>query len=77
MIVMGLLVALMATPAFAFHHRFVPADECAPVQAGEPGNNATASAAIPLAKPLPPAGTPAAAADNPSVIGLDATCPAA
>ena len=57
--------ATLALPgsAFGFHHVAVPADECAPPQAGEPGNNPQAHAAIELHNPalnlpLPPFGTP-------------------
>ena len=68
--------ALLAPlPASAFHHVAVPADECAPAQAGEPGNNPTAHAALvdhnqAQTLPLPPFGTPGDAA-------TPATCPAA
>jgi hypothetical protein len=68
--------AALAVPASAsaFHHVAVPADECAPAQAGTPGNNPTAHAAIAehnpaQALPLPPAGTPGDQA-------TPATCPA-
>jgi hypothetical protein len=46
MVVMGLMVALMATPAFAFHHQSIPADECAPEEAGVPAANPHARAAL-------------------------------
>jgi hypothetical protein len=51
---------IVPTPALAFHHVAVPADECAPEQAGEPGNNPTAFAAQRdrnphFDPPLPPA----------------------
>jgi hypothetical protein len=70
MMVMGLLVAFAATPAFAFHHGSIPARECANDNAGSPSNdNGMAKeklskqdrggeAAGPL--PLPPVGTPGA-----------------
>jgi hypothetical protein len=68
--------AALAVPASAsaFHHVAVPADECAPAQAGTPGNNPTAHAAIAehnpaQTLPLPPAGTPGDQA-------TPATCPA-
>ncbi|HZO96642.1 MAG TPA: hypothetical protein VFB42_04645 [Gaiellaceae bacterium] len=53
--------------ASAFHHVAVPADECAPAQAGTPGDNPTAHAAIAdhnpaQTLPLPPFGTPGDAA---------------
>jgi hypothetical protein len=55
----------LAVPASAsaFHHLAVPGDECAPVQAGTPGDNPTAHAAIAdnnpaQVLPLPPFGTP-------------------
>jgi hypothetical protein len=75
MMVMGLMVALMATPAFAFHHGAIPADECAPAQAGVPGNNVKARAAIEKnqALPIPPAGEDIAVSP---VVGPGATCPA-
>jgi hypothetical protein len=69
-------VAALAAPATAsaFHHVAVPADECAPTQAGTPGNNPAAHAAIDehnpaQALPLPPFGTPGDDA-------TPATCPA-
>jgi hypothetical protein len=67
-----LLLAVTASPALAFHHAAVPADECAPPQAGEPGNNPRARAAIvehnpAQTLPLPPSGTPSQA---------PTTCPA-
>jgi hypothetical protein len=57
------LVLALPTAAGAFHHSAVPGDECAPAQAGTPGNNPTAHAAIAehnpaQTLPLPPAGTP-------------------
>jgi hypothetical protein len=59
------LAAALAVPsgAMAFHHRGVPADECAPEQAGTPGNNPVAHEAIAehnpaQTLPLPPVGTP-------------------
>jgi hypothetical protein len=69
----GAALAIPGT-ASAFHHVAVPADECAPAQAGTPGNNATAHAAIAehnpaQTLPLPPAGTPGDDA-------TPATCPA-
>jgi hypothetical protein len=70
------MVAGLGLPsaAGAFHHVSVPGDDCAPEQAGTPGDNPTAHAAIDLHNPaqdlpLPPFGTP----------GNDATpdeCPA-
>lgn len=56
-------LALAPGQALAFHHVAVPADECAPPQAGTPGNNPTAHAAIAehnpaQTLPLPPFGTP-------------------
>jgi hypothetical protein len=73
--VFGLLAAL-AFPASsaAFHHGGVPGDECAPPQAGTPGSNPTARAAIrehnpAQTPPLPPVGTPGDA-------HTPATCPA-
>ena len=58
---------IVPTSAYAFHHVAVPADECAPAQAGTPGNNPTAHAAIAehnpaQTLPLPPFGTPGDAA---------------
>lgn len=57
--------AALAIPASApaFHHVAVPGDECAPAQAGTPGNNPTAHEAIDTNNPaqtlpLPPFGTP-------------------
>jgi hypothetical protein len=83
LLIMGLLLALTAVPAFAFHHVFLPAPDCAAAQSGDNagGNNPTAKSAI-IANnpaqgqslPLPPAGT--AAVDASPVIGPGATCPA-
>ncbi len=39
MMVMGLMVALMATPAFAFHHTTLPVADCADANAGSPSND--------------------------------------
>ena len=68
-LIAALLVVVMASPALAFHHKGVPADECAPAAAdrnGEPGNNPQATAAQlernPVFNPpLPPTGTPSQA----------------
>ena len=62
----ALLLAVLAAPALAYHHGGVPADECAPSAAGEPGNNPTAGSAIEQHNPaqeapLPPTGTPSQA----------------
>ena len=68
-LVSALMLVVMAAPALAFHHRFVPADACGESpNAG--GNNPTATAAIKAHNPaqgdqveglpLPPAGTPGA-----------------
>jgi hypothetical protein len=62
---LAVLAGALALPAAApaYHHSGVPADECAPSQAGEPGNNPRAGAAITehnpaWTPPLPPTGTP-------------------
>ena len=39
MMVMGLMVALTATPAFAFHHTTLPVVDCADAHAVSPSNN--------------------------------------
>lgn len=62
------------SPALAFHHKAVPADECAPEQAGEPGNNPKAFEAQDernphFEPPLPPANSPGNG-------GPPTTCPA-
>ena len=44
--VAGVLIALTASPALAFHHVAVPADQCATNAAVEPGNNEPAREAI-------------------------------
>ena len=76
LVLAGLLLAATASPALAFHHTALPADECAPLQAGTPGNNPIAHNAIEdrnpaQSLPLPPAGTPAVEASpiiiNPAV----------
>jgi hypothetical protein len=69
----GVALVIPAT-ASGFHHVGVPADECAPAQAGTPGNNLTANEAIAehnpaQTLPLPPFGTPGDEA-------TPATCPA-
>ena len=68
-----LLIALSATPALAFHHGFLPANECG--QSPNAGGT-TAEALNPhfTTRPLPPAGTEAVGASP--VIGPEATCPA-
>jgi len=63
---LALMLTVMAGPAFAFHHAFLPGGACGQSEnAG--GNNPTASSAIKThnpaqgqALPLPPTGTPAA-----------------
>ena len=64
--VLGVAAAVVAlavpASASAFHHVAVPADECAPPQAGTPGDNPTAHMAIAMHNPaqtlpLPPFGT--------------------
>jgi len=62
LVVAGVLTALTASPALAFHHVAVPADECATNAAVEPGNNPSATGTItehnPAQEPpLPPLGT--------------------
>jgi hypothetical protein len=62
-LVFALFALALPAGAGAFHHLAVPADECAPLQAGIPGNNPTAHAAIAehnpaQTLPLPPFGTP-------------------
>ena len=62
----ALMMTVMAAPAFAFHHAFLPGGACGQSEnAG--GNNPTATSAIVThnpaqgqALPLPPTGTPAA-----------------
>ncbi len=70
MMVMGLMVALMATPAFAFHHTTLPVVDCADANAGSPSNNngeakesliATGQLTLPLA-PFGTAGSTASSA---------------
>jgi hypothetical protein len=72
LVLAGLLLAITASPALAFHHVAVPADECATNAAVTPGNNPTARRAImehnpAQTLPLPPFGTPSQA---------PTTCPA-
>jgi hypothetical protein len=62
-LVFAVLALALPAGAGAFHHLAVPADECAPAQAGTPGDNPTAHAAIAehnpaQSLPLPPFGTP-------------------
>ncbi len=76
LLIMGLMLALTAVPAFAFHHVFLPAPECAAAQSGvnAGGNNPTAKDAIVTQNPaqggtqlpLPPAGTPSQADTAPA-----------
>jgi len=62
----ALMMSVMATPAFAFHHAFLPGGACGQSEnAG--GNNPMATGAIRTHNqaqgqtlPLPPTGTPAA-----------------
>jgi hypothetical protein len=75
-IALGIAVLALAlpVPAGAFHHVAVPADECAPAQAGTPGNNPTAHEAIEMLNPaqtlpLPPF-------DTPGDLATPETCPA-
>ena len=42
-----LFVIGAAVPAFGFIHVTIPGDDCAPAAAGTPGDNTTASNAIP------------------------------
>jgi hypothetical protein len=67
LLISAFVVLAFPAGAGAFHHVAVPADECAPAQAGTPGNNPTAHAAIAehnpaQTLPLPPFGTPGDAA---------------
>ena len=62
----ALMLGVMAAPAFAFHHAFLPGGACGQSESAG-GNNATATGAIVThnpaqgqALPLPPTGTPAA-----------------
>ncbi len=62
-LVSALMLVMMATPAFAFHHGGLPSTTCAADQAGSPSNdngmakeNLTGTAGLTL--PLPPVGTP-------------------
>ena len=72
LVLAGLLLAVTASPALAFHHVAVPADQCATNAAVTPGDNPVAHEAIQTHNPaqdlpLPPAGTPSQA---------PSTCPA-
>ena len=75
LLIMGLMLALTAVPAFAFHHTLLPAPECAAAQSvpNAGGNNPTAKSAIVANNPaqgtqlpLPPAGTPSQADTTPA-----------
>ena len=73
MVLAELLLVMSATPALAFHHGFLPANECAQ----SPNAGGTTDEALNphfTTKPLPPAGT--ATVGAPDIIGPDATCPA-
>ena len=76
MLVMGLLMAFAATPAFAFHHRTIPAAGCANEQAADHAGG-TVTLPPPADEPGPdqPFGTPAV--DASPRIGAGAQCPAA
>jgi hypothetical protein len=62
--------AALPAPALAFHHGGVPADECAPTQAGTPGNNPVANAAVDKNHSLP-----IAPVNTPGNDATPATCP--
>ncbi len=73
LIMAALLVALSAAPALAFHHGFLPANECGQ----SPNAGGTTDEALNphfTTRPLPPAGT--AAVEASPVIGPAASCPA-
>jgi hypothetical protein len=62
-VISALMLAVMAAPAFAFHHGGLPSTTCAAEQAVSPSNdnglakeNLTGTAGLTL--PLPPVGTP-------------------
>ena len=42
----ALILSVMAAPALATHNKTVPADECAPAEAGNPGANGESVDAI-------------------------------
>ncbi len=67
MMVMGLMVALMATPAFAFHHTSLPVADCADANAGSPSNfngEARENLAEQVGLPLAPIGTAGSTASS-------------
>ncbi len=42
----ALMLSVMAAPALATHDKTVPADECAPAAAGQPGSNGESTDAV-------------------------------
>ncbi len=73
LIVTALLVALSAAPALAFHHGFLPANQCGQSETAGGITGEAFNPHFPKA-PLPPGDTEAV--DASPVIGPGATCPA-
>ena len=75
MIVTGLLMAMTAAPAFAFHHKTIPAAACADEHAAaHAGGTVTLPGPADEPGPDQPFGTPVV--DASPRIGLGAQCPA-
>jgi hypothetical protein len=73
-LISALMLAVMATPAFAFHHGFVPGAPCG-VPEFSGGDAPAVDEHNPVfVRPLPPAGT--AAVEYSEFIGPGAQCPA-
>ncbi len=77
----ALMLVVMAAPAFAFHHVFIPAGACGDENSGDNagGNNATAKEALVASGhqlPLPPFGTAAVEHSELITDTPTATCPA-
>jgi hypothetical protein len=73
-LISALMLAVMATPAFAFHHGFVPGAPCG-VPEFSGGDAPAVDEHNPVfVRPLPPAGT--AAVEHSELIGPGAQCPA-
>jgi len=73
-LVSALMLAVMAVPAFAFHHGFLPGAPCG-VPEFSGGDAPAVDEHNPVfVRPLPPAGT--AAVEHSELIGPGAQCPA-
>ncbi|MDQ3862484.1 MAG: hypothetical protein M3317_03095 [Actinomycetota bacterium] len=72
--VSALMLAVMAAPAFAFHHGFVPGAPCGIPEFSGGDASAVDEHNPVFVRPLPPAGT--AAVEHSDLIGPGTQCPA-